>query len=815
MANIKMKTLTVGKDVFEIVDEQAREDIKELQENGVKTSVKSVNGKTGVVTLNASDVGALSASDIVDGLTSTESNKALSARSGFQLNSNLTTLRNEFNNLEGDGTIEVDMEEGTFSHKDSGVAASWYGEQGGGDLSFGGSFTVPGALNIDAKGHITEAKDNQFKLPDNEATETKKGLLSPTDKAKLNKLKPPFNFEIGANTASNVDVNVTLFDSDDGEVARFGVVGTGRATVSENSAGALRINVADQDLSAYAKNTDVDTKIATVEKKIPTVAQDIGDSTTATMSQEVISRKLYEIRNTDIEQTERIDSLSEEIADLTAYATPQMYEGTDTEKIQQAINENEYVLIPAGTYNIASTITIPSDRKVQIEGTINIGCAVGFLLNGEYIEICGKGTLNIGTNPCSAIKALVNKSIGFVKIRDITMWGAWNYNNSNNHIGVEFVGDATAGTCCYVNIDCYINCMTKAIWTHKATGQNASSWLTQIDINSTIQNCQQAIAFDWMGDMSRIRGVIQPKVTSGVTPNSVELPLCVLPAYAYMDAALWDMDAAINKYAIKVSGNYCTVLSEIGRSYMDVDVAYEPSLMLRTPTGNLVTKEYFEENKPSLNVNFHIDNDGNLIMQENAPYLNLVPSGKDTNGSILNGTGYVDNYRISASGNITGQTGTVLTGFIPYKDVSDADDIKTKGVRYVAELYCGIMFYDEDFKLMGGLRLIEGQEPTLLNETVAVLNTSGSSVSVDEDGMATIHINFIEDNLVNNPVSYFRLFAKGKGSDLIVTRKEKIVPYNPTEKNVGKVVPDSDYSTEDWEFTLEDGSTVTKKVVLA
>lgn len=511
---------------------------------------------------------------------------------------------------------------------------------------------------------------------------------------------------------------------------------------------------------------------------------------------------------------EEFNQLSHEIDDYKV-ATPQMYEGTDAEKIQQAINENQYVLIPVGTYSVTDTITIPSNRKIQIEGTINVSCSVGFLLHGEYIDICGKGTINIGTSTCSAIKALVDTSIGFVKIRDITMWGAWNHNNSNNHIGIEFVGGSTVGTCCYVDIDCYINCMTKAVWTHKATGQNADSWITQIDINSIIQNCQQAIVFDWMGDMSRIRGVIQPKVTSAVTPNSVDLPLCILPEYGYIDSAIWDMDGAINKHAIKVNGNYCTILSVLSRSYIDINIAYEPTLTLRIPTDNLVTKEYFEENKPSLNVKFHIDNDGNLIMEENAPYTNLVPSGKDTDGSILNDVGYVDNYRISASGNITGQTGTVLTGHIPYREVSDLDDIKTKGVSYVADLYCGIMLYDEDYKLMGGLRLIEGESPSLLNETVPILHTVGSSISVDEEGIATIHLNFVEDNLVNNPVSYFRLFAKGEGSDLIVTRKENIVPYNPIETNVGKVVPETNYSTEEWTFTYEDGSTETKKVVLA
>lgn len=282
-----------------------------------------------------------------------------------------------------------------------------------------------------------------------------------------------------------------------------------------------------------------------------------------------------------------------------AYATPSMYTGTDTQKIQQAITNNAYVIIPEGDYTISSTISVPEGRKIQIEGKININCAVGFSIKGSNVEICGRGTLNIPSSvaTCSAIKVTAETEIKNINIREITMWGVWNYDNSNNHIGVEFVGGSAVGSCCYVNIDCYINCMTKGVWTHKATSQNADSWLSQIDINSTIQNCYQAFVFDWGGDGSRIRGVIQPKVTSKVTPHSKDAPLCVLPRTSYMDAMLWDLDTAINRYAVQVLGKNCTINSYIYDQTLiyATDSSYKDALTLRTPTSNIVTKDSLTE----------------------------------------------------------------------------------------------------------------------------------------------------------------------------------------------------------------------------
>lgn len=47
-------------------------------------------------------------------------------------------------------------------------------------------------------------------------------------------------------------------------------------------------------------------------------------------------------------------------------------------------------------------------------------------------------------------------------------------------------------------------------------------------------------------------------------------------------------------------------------------------------------------------------------------YTNLVPTSKDSSGSIFNGKGYKENYRLSSSGGESQLTGAVVSGFIPY-----------------------------------------------------------------------------------------------------------------------------------------------------
>lgn len=47
-------------------------------------------------------------------------------------------------------------------------------------------------------------------------------------------------------------------------------------------------------------------------------------------------------------------------------------------------------------------------------------------------------------------------------------------------------------------------------------------------------------------------------------------------------------------------------------------------------------------------------------------YLNLVPLSIDTDGSIYNGKGYKENYRLNSSGVPSALNGAIHSGFIPY-----------------------------------------------------------------------------------------------------------------------------------------------------
>ena len=104
---------------------------------------------------------------------------------------------------------------------------------------------------------------------------------------------------------------------------------------------------------------------------------------------------------------------------------------------------------------------------------------------------------------------------------------------------------------------------------------------------------------------------------------------------------------------------------------------------------------------------------------------------------------------------------------------------------------------------------------------------------MDNDGIASLKVNFREDMVLEKQPTYFRLFAKGQGTDLIITRNEEIVEFDAEGQSLGKVKPikGTDYfteaekteminsviakqTTEIWTFTLSDGSTVSKKVVL-
>jgi hypothetical protein len=69
---------------------------------------------------------------------------------------------------------------------------------------------------------------------------------------------------------------------------------------------------------------------------------------------------------------------------------------------------------------------------------------------------------------------------------------------------------------------------------------------------------------------------------------------------------------------------------------------------------------------------------------------NLVPTSVDTDGSIFNGTGYKDEYRLNSSGVVTSQANSTVIGFIPCKK---GDKFQITGVRFGTQVTAGVYGY--------------------------------------------------------------------------------------------------------------------------
>ena len=77
----------------------------------------------------------------------------------------------------------------TISHNDSGVNAGSYGATANATPGFGESATMGAQLSIDSEGHITSATGRTITIPDTTATTDASGLMSASDKAKLDTIE--------------------------------------------------------------------------------------------------------------------------------------------------------------------------------------------------------------------------------------------------------------------------------------------------------------------------------------------------------------------------------------------------------------------------------------------------------------------------------------------------------------------------------------------------------------------------------------------------------------------------------------------------
>ncbi len=142
-------------------------------------------------------------------------------------------------------------------------------------------------------------------------------------------------------------------------------------------------------------------------------------------------------------------------------------------------------------------------------------------------------------------------------------------------------------------------------------------------------------------------------------------------------------------------------------------------------------------------------------------YTNQIPISIDTDGSVYNGKGYKDDYRLNSSGAETALTGTAVTGFIP---VNKLDVIRLKNIAMTTADSTGnyIHYYDSSFTDINGAKSNQftGNEWFISNQQY---DTNGNLISfiVGRDDYA-------------GEVAYIRVSCSGLDANSIITVNESI-----------------------------------------
>lgn len=163
------------------------------------------------------------------------------------------------------------------------------------------------------------------------------------------------------------------------------------------------------------------------------------------------------------------------------------------------------------------------------------------------------------------------------------------------------------------------------------------------------------------------------------------------------------------------------------------------------------------------------------VLWEAVTYTDQVPISTDTDGSIFNGTGYIDNRRLSSSGGLSSsaQNGSVTTGFIPFPD-GDKTYIRMNGVEWknATANYSGhyyINYYDANKKF---LCYLSSQEHGGLTHVVTVTRDSNGVETVKwSETYGTTNTTL---QAVRNQAKFIRITAHGKGANMDVTINEEM-----------------------------------------
>lgn len=146
---------------------------------------------------------------------------------------------------------------------------------------------------------------------------------------------------------------------------------------------------------------------------------------------------------------------------------------------------------------------------------------------------------------------------------------------------------------------------------------------------------------------------------------------------------------------------------------------------------------------------------------------NLVPEATDDNGDILNGTGYIDGYRLSSAGttaSMKASTGCTTTGFIP---VSSGDTLHIGGGEWISKVI--------DNKLTYGYVYLYDASKTPIGFIATDDNSSLPALDLDNYGLYSVALNnttqWKSAPADYSQIAYCRITLVGTGNNLVVYRE--------------------------------------------
>ena len=161
-------------------------------------------------------------------------------------------------------------------------------------------------------------------------------------------------------------------------------------------------------------------------------------------------------------------------------------------------------------------------------------------------------------------------------------------------------------------------------------------------------------------------------------------------------------------------------------------------------------------------------------------YTNLIPMAIDTDGSVYEGKGYIEDYRLSSSGSLSEQAGTVTTGFIPCRA---GDLIRMGGALFASPAgNCYLAFYDAGFALLGSINCYPSSGSSTGYATtsrgIVTQKSTGAVSSIASGFYPTVHKGVTVFDwhgfTDGSKVAYFRVNGVGRGGEMVVTVNEEI-----------------------------------------